>query len=90
MISDYGVMVMITAASISNESSDYDPADFEGDDFIVVARREAVRSQMMSDPKYDRRIEDVLKAMEISSLAITDAARFFAALNMITDQKKGH
>jgi len=90
MISDYGVRVMINAAHITNESSNVDPADFDGDDFIVMARLDAVRQQMVSDPKYDRRIEDVLKAMEMVDLEIIIAARFFAALNMISDQKKGH
>ena len=64
MISDYGVRVMINAARITNESDDFDPADFEGDDFQSASRRDLVRDQMMSDPRYDRRIEDVLKAME--------------------------
>lgn len=88
MISDYGVRVMITAAQITNESADVDPADFEGEDFIAASRREAVRQQMVSDPRYDKRIEDVLKAMEMVNMEIIQAARFFAALNMISDQKK--
>lgn len=90
MITDYGVRVMINAAHITNETSDVDPADFEGDDFIVASRLDAVREQMVSDPKYDRRIEDVLKAMEMIDLDMMQAARFFAALNMISDQRKGH
>lgn len=90
MISDYGVRVMINAARITNESDDFDPADFEGDDFQSASRRDLVRDQMMSDPRYDRRIEDVLKAMEMVNMEMIQVARFFAALNMLSDQKKGH
>ena len=81
---------MINAARITNESDDFDPADFEGDDFQSASRRDLVRDQMMSDPRYDRRIEDVLKAMEMVNMEMIQAARFFAALNMLSDQKKGH
>lgn len=90
MISDYGVRVMINAAVITNETADMDPADFEGDDFQTSMRLDLVREQMESDPKYDRRIEDVLKAMEMINMDMMQAARFFAALNMLSDQKKGH
>ena len=90
MITDYGVRVMINAAQITNESGDFDPADFEGDDFQASMRRDMVRQQMKSDPKYDRRIEDVLKAMEMVDMEMMQAARFFAALNMLSDQKKDH
>ncbi len=88
MISDYGIRVMINATAITNESTDVDPADFDGDDFIVAARIEAVRDVITSDPKYDRRIEEVLKAMELVDMEVMMAARFFAAMNFMTDQKK--
>lgn len=89
MISDYGIRVMVNATAITNESTDVDPSDFDGDGFIVASRIEAVRETIMNDPKYDRRIEDVLKAMEIVDMEIMMAARFFAAMNFVNDQKKG-
>ena len=89
MISKFGILVMVTAGNIVSEG-DVDMNDFKGDDFMVAARVNAVREVVTSDPNYDPRMENVLKAMEMAGLTVKQGARFFAALTMLDNQKKGH
>ena len=89
MITDYHVMVVVYATYTIHEGQGPDPEDFVGDDFIAYSRRQLVRETIENDPNYDERAEIMMKAFELSGIAVKDAARVLSAMTMLYDQKKG-
>lgn len=89
MITDYHVMVIAYATATVHEGQVPDPRELEGDDFLTICKRDAVREMIKHDPNYDPRAEIMMKAFQIADISVKDAARIMSAMTMLNDAKKG-
>ena len=88
MITDYHVLVVAYATDTIHEGQGPHAAELEGDDFLAVCKRDAVRSMIANDPNYDPRAELMMKAFQIADIPVKDAARILSAMTMLNDSKK--